>query len=704
MAEIALSMVIARIAMAAAALAALFAAGWLWRRRDRYGDTGTTLFAALCVTALWGGAAAMAGPHSIAEAITGSLRDLVWLLAIYRLFASDGRLVTIRQLRPLVAALVFIELLQPLLLATFASRSYASDGRDAAFLISALFRLLVAAGGLVLVHNLYSGAAPAARLAMRWPASALAAIWIVDLNYFAICYLAQGAPVAFAALRGASVVVASGLIALGARRGSDALRVQPSRTVAFQTVSLLLIGGYLTAMMAIAHWLAQDGTDFASAVQIGFVAVASITALVVLPSRRVRAWLNVMLAKHLFRHRYDYREEWLRLMRTMASGGAQAVPIEERTVRALAQITDSPAGLLLTPDDGARLALATRWQWPTIEVPAAALDEAAAVHFERSGYIVEIDEVRAAVSAGAANDDIPWWILDDPRAWAMVPLLHFDRLVGIVVLARPSFARRLDWEDFDLLRVAGQQLASFLAESSGQQLVAEASRFEDFNRRIAFVMHDIKNLASQLGLLARNAEQHVDNPEFRSDMLVTLRNSADKLQSLLARLSRYGAGTSEACVLTRLDELTQALLAQFQLAQRVQLVRADACEVTARPEALEQAILHLVQNAVDASGASAPVFVSVAATPTQGVIEVTDAGSGMSADFIRRRLFKPFDLSKPGGFGIGAYEARELVRAMGGTLEVESREGLGSRFIVRLPRVDATGFIDSMGEQYKRTA
>ena len=133
---------------------------------------------------------------------------------------------------------------------------------------------------------------------------------------------------------------------------------------------------------------------------------------------------------------------------------------------------------------------------------------------------------------------MPQWLVEEHAAWALVPLLHFDRLVGLVVLGRPLLARKLDWEDFDLLRVVGQQLASYIAEHNGQSALLEASRFDEFNRRIAFVMHDIKNLASQLALLARNAERHADNPAFRKDMLVTLTNAADKLNALLARLSR----------------------------------------------------------------------------------------------------------------------------------------------------------------------
>ena len=102
-------------------------------------------------------------------------------------------------------------------------------------------------------------------------------------------------------------------------------------------------------------------------------------------------------------------------------------------------------------------------------------------------------------------------------------------------------------------------------------------------------------------------------------------------------------------------------------------------------ETLEQVLTHLVQNAIDTSPPDRAVLLRVSTTGLHCAIEVTDNGSGMSADFVRNRLFKPFVSTKHGGFGIGAFEARELVRAMQGRLDVESREGLGSRFTVRLP-------------------
>lgn len=115
-------------------------------------------------------------------------------------------------------------------------------------------------------------------------------------------------------------------------------------------------------------------------------------------------------------------------------------------------------------------------------------------------------------------------------------------------------------------------------------------------------------------------------------------------------------------------------------------------------EALEQALVHLVQNAIEASPQHEPVFLDLRLDATSAVLEVVDSGCGMSPEFVRTRLLKPFQSSKQGGFGIGAYEARELVRAMGGRLDVESREGIGTRFIIRLPLSSTAALMKNLNQ------
>ena len=208
-------------------------------------------------------------------------------------------------------------------------------------------------------------------------------------------------------------------------------------------------------------------------------------------------------------------------------------------------------------------------------------------------------------------------------------------------------------------------------------------------------MHDIKNLASQLSLLSRNAERHAENPAFRADMLITLRNSADKLNGLLNRLSGYGSSQTAVPEMLDLGQFVRTTVSRNSCQHPVSVSVSDAqdCRILANAELLEQVLLHLIQNAIEASPPGAPVLLRVFTEGLHGCVEVADSGAGMSAEFVRNRLFKPFVSSKPGGFGIGAFEAREHIRAMRGKLEIVSREGIGSRFTVRLPLAAPVGIV-----------
>lgn len=694
----------AQVMLLAGSVAAMAIGIWIAGRRTRFGQAGVPIVAALFVTTAWCLISAVSGIPSFPASAAESVRNLAWLMVIYRLFASDGRHTSVALIRPVVLALAFVELLHLIVGFMIEGAELGPRAAAVAFDLTVMFRLLVTVGALVLVHNLYAGASSPSRLALRWPAAGLAVLWGFDLNLYAIAYLSDSWPIEIGAFRGLAIVVLASLLVIGAAKGREELRFRPSRTVTFHTFSLLLIGAYLLAMVAIAQWLAFFGGDFARLMALAFLTVASVCALFVLPSPRMRRVLKVTLAKHLFQHRYDYRAEWLRFTRTIGKSGPQASPLEERVVQAVADVAESPAGLLLAPGDNGEFTLAARWQWPEIEVPGSTLSASSVAFFEREGFIADLDDLRSGREERGEAAHIPGWLRNDARAWALVPLIHYEQLVGIVVLARPPVPRSFDWEDFDLLRVVGQQLASYLAEHASQEALAESSRFDDFHRRIAFVMHDIKNLASQLSLLARNAELHADKPDFRADMLVTLRNSADKLNALLARLSRYGGGAVENMGEVDAADVARSVVEGFRGVHTVSLAQCERCTVIANRESLEQVLAHLIRNGIDASEPDAPVFLSLTSDGLQACFEVVDSGCGMSPEFVRNKLFKPFVSTKQSGFGIGAFEARELVRAMRGRLEVQSREGLGSRFMVRLPLSAAADLLESLSGNEQRLA
>ena len=417
----------------------------------------------------------------------------------------------------------------------------------------------------------------------------------------------------------------------------------------------------------------------------------SLSAALLAMSRRVRGWLKVKLAKHLFEHRYDYRTEWLRFTDTLGRSGEDAPPLGDRIVKAFADIADAPGGLLLVADSGGAIGAAAEWSWPARNPPGArssAMRPSGAT-IERRGRIVEFDAFRHGY--GPPEDrsiPVPQWMLDEPAIWAGIPLIHLDRLVGLVLLAAPEYRRPLDWEDFDLLRTAGRQAASSLAEAHGQEALSNAQRFEEFNRRFAFILHDVKNLVSQLSLVTRNAERHADNPEFRADMVATLKSSVGKMNDLLARLSPRSSARVQRVEAQPLRPVLTAAIATKRGDHDVKLIGDAGLWAEFDGPALEQAVGHLLQNAVEACSAAVPVTVRVSSRGGSAAIAITDKGVGMDSDFLRNRLFQPFSSTKPGGFGIGAFEARSLIAAMGGRLGVDSHPGKGTTFTILLPAAE----------------
>ncbi|MDA9918415.1 PEP-CTERM system histidine kinase PrsK [Erythrobacter sp.] len=680
------------VSLAFYSLGAVLSAGaglWIARFGDRSRPDRSFLLVACTLTALWCTLAAIFGPQHSATVLAETARNLAFIGVIFRLFSADGRDESLKPIRPVIITLALVQMFQPVLLLIRYRAGYVPEIATLTFEVSSVLNMLVAIGALVLLHNLYAGAAAASRQVLRWSGIALAFSFGYDLNLYTIAYLVGEYPDLLIAVRGVIAGLAASMLAFGGSAAGRGMQFRPSRAVTFQTLSLLVIATYLIVMVLVTRSLTLIGGDVARAGQVVFLVLGILVAAAWIPSKRVRGWLRVTATKHLFQHRYDYREEWLRFTRTIGRGSNAGPSFHERAVKAIADMTDSPSGLLLVSNEEAQLELTARWNWPTIEVPGVAGDYALTALLEKHNYILDLDEVRQGIEHHGELDHVPEWLREADDVWAVVPLIHFDRLVGVIVLGRPRIERSLDWEDFDLLRVAGQQLASYLAEQAGQQALMDASRFDEFNRRMAFVMHDIKNLASQMSLLSANAQKHADNPAFREDMLVTLRNSSEKLSSLLARLGRYGSGPVEKLSEVRLDELSRRLAERFTGVHPVVIAQIEKVSVLADNDGLEQALIHLVQNAIDASENQNPVHISATLQGLNGQIDIVDAGHGMSPEFVRSGLFKPFISSKQGGFGIGAFEAREMIKAMGGRVMVESREGVGTRFSVILPIPEA---------------
>ncbi|HEX8654012.1 MAG TPA: XrtA/PEP-CTERM system histidine kinase PrsK [Allosphingosinicella sp.] len=666
--------------------AALYGALAIWQLRHWNGDPrNRPLVTAFAVVSVWSIFVAIEGPHYVLASFSESGRNLAFLAFMYGIMqgADDDR--RQRAVKSVYAAVAGVVGLQIVIAGVSAEFAEVPPVLAALTATQHIIGLTIAAGALVLVHNLYGQASPDSRWGMKLPAIALAAMWAYDLHLYTTAYLTRSPAAELFAMRGAMLSMIVPLFALASRRNAS-WKMQLSRAATFQSLSMLAILAYLIVMMSATRAMEFAGGDWARFGQIALIFAMTVAALILLPSGRARAWVRVMVSKHFFQHRYDYRSEWLRFTHTVGRAGEEGGRLEERVVKALADIAGSPGGLLLLADEQGRLAPAARWNWRHAAEPGRDDDGGFARFLAQTGHVVDFsaplpgEPARAPIAVPA-----PGWIASLPELWAGVPLIHGERLVGLVLLDHPPVRRPLDWEDFDLFRTAGIQAASYLAEAQSHLALADAQRFDEFNRRFAFIMHDIKNLVSQLTLVARNAERHADNPAFRADMIATLQSSVRKMHELLARLSNGSRRDAEPPRPLAVQTVAAAVAEAKRRAHPVDL-RGDARIVAmADPGRLEQALGHLVQNAIDASPAGAAVRISIERHGNEAAIEVADRGPGMSAEFVRTRLFQAFASTKDNGFGVGAYEARSLVAAMGGRIEVESREGEGSRFTVFLP-------------------
>jgi putative PEP-CTERM system histidine kinase len=663
--------------------AAIFASLLVWRLSAGARQAGhRLLLGAFALTVCWAWLEAI-GPGSALSHYAETARNLVWVGLLYNLYAtsSEGRQQGVRLVYAAVSAVLAMEFITTSVLLMHANPAVEQTAR--------ILGITAAAGSLVLVHNLYGQAAPSSRSNIRFAMLALALSWAYDLNFYTISYMQPSGAEGLAGWRGVAVALTGPLFALAARHEDD-WRIRLSRAATFQSLSLLAICAYFAVMAVVATALRGADGGLLRALSAGALAVMVVAAMVLLPSPRARSWAKVKIAKHLFEHRYDYRTEWLRFTATLGGLGAEARPLGERIVKAFADVLDAPGGLLLERDPDGSVVAGAKWNWNGRSEGEA--DRPSADFWDSlggSGRIIELDPVRNGWARPDEAAAVPRWMADEPEAWVGVPLVHHDRAVGMVLLAAPDYRRPLDWEDFDLLRTAGLQAATSLAEAQGQRALSNAQRFEEFNRRFAFILHDIKNLVSQLSLLTRNAERHADNAEFRADMIATLKSSIGKMNDLLARLAPQAAARSNKAVAQPLRDIVAGAIAGRRASHPINLL--GDCGEWAMVEAggLEQAIGHLLQNAIDASPPREPVSVRVDCSDSEVTVAIADKGCGMDPEFIRSRLFQPFVSTKDSGFGIGAFEAQALISAMGGRISVDSRPGKGTTFTIHLPAAEA---------------
>ncbi|KPQ01384.1 XrtA/PEP-CTERM system histidine kinase PrsK [Marinobacter sp. HL-58] len=669
-------------AIAYGLLALVIATRYLRRDIDR------SLLLASVVTLIWAGsliAQSLWGePGFFIRYMLELLRDAAWITVLFALlrdsFRTSNLVGRLRRILATATVTLVVLLLGSGVLEFFFGLTIL-DGKT-----KVVGQIALSLLGLSLVEQIWRNSLSFGRSSMKYVCIAVATLFAFDFFMYADALLFGQVADSFWNARGllnAALVPLFAVNVINTRK--QPVDFQLSRSAVFHAGTLLLAGAYLLFLALGGYYVKTLGGEWGEALQVLFLAIALVFLATLLTSRRVRARLMVFISQNFFDYKYDYREEWLKMTREMADLSDNP-PLPERVIRILTSLVESNAGALWIREDRGDFLLKTAINMVTPKYTTIDADSELVRFFGNREWIIDLHEYKSdPVSYNLL--EIPDSISKIPEGWLVIPLYLSNDLYGIAMIGNPYARVELNWENFDLIKVVARQTCNLLAQEDARNRLSRAMQFEAVSKASAFMVHDLKTLIAQLSLLVKNAPRHRDNPAFIDDMINTTDHAVRKMSNLVDHIRRPADDTLVTEVI-ELSDVVRHLADHYGRRQPAPRVAGDTGKIyiNADKEQLYSILGHLIQNAQDATPPDGEITLTLKTARDTVALFIQDTGSGMTEEFIETQLFKPFESTKGlTGMGIGAYQAREYVRNVGGNIDVTSEPGLGSCFSIRFP-------------------
>ena len=486
--------------------------------------------------------------------------------------------------------------------------------------------------------------------------------------------------------RGLVNALAVPFIILGSNRNTDTpLKFNLSGDFVFYTGTAFFAGIYLLTMSGIGYFIKVFGGTWGGPLSIFFIALILTILTVLLFSGKIRTNVKVFISRHLFNYKYDYREEWIRITRTLSSTDEHS-SLGYRSITALAHIVGSNGGALWISNSENAFQFYSTQLLAEPEIRIEPFDSPFSQFLLNKHWVIDLYALKQNKNS-YDHLQIPSWLesLGD-EAWLVAPLVYSQSVYGFIVLNKPLAKISLDAEDHDLIKIAGSQIASELVLQQIMEELSKAKQFDAFNQMSAFIVHDIKTLISQLSLMVKNAEKHKKNPDFIEDMIKTTDHSVKKMSGLLEKLNKDGL--DEKLELINLSEALQNIVNErcTMKPEPVFLSCIETQQIKANKDEIMSVFNHLIQNAQDATHPDGSIEVALFKHYNDARITIKDTGAGMSQEYIEKHLFQPFKSSKGvAGMGIGVYQCKKYINKIGGKINVQSKPGCGTEFVIEIP-------------------
>ena len=494
-------------------------------------------------------------------------------------------------------------------------------------------------------------------------------------------------------VRSASLLIGCALIAAGYfRSGFGEIDLYPSRAVLHTSVTVLLTGIYLFVVGVLAQIVVHIGGAAGFPIATFLVLLGLAGLAVLLLSERFRRGLQLFVSRHFKRPQHDFRQIWARFTKAL-SMILEETPLSGTASRLISETFSAlSVSIWLFDENREHLIRVASTAQATPDPSADACDSIKAAPLDS----VELRNLSHPFNPRKTKG--PWAKCLSEIAGGrfrtggdplVVPLIVGERWLGVIVLADRVGGLRYTAEEMDLLNCIGDQIAANLLNLRLTKEVMERKELEAFQAISAFFVHDLKNAASTLGLMLQNLPIHFDDPDFRRDALRGIESAAGRINELVARMNAFRQGIRLDGAEIDVNSVIEDALAGLDGTAGAELVTTlgEVPHIIGDRNQLQSLFTNLVLNATEAigPGQTGRIAVETGQHDSWVSVLVCDNGCGMSDEFIKNSLFRPFRTTKKKGIGIGMFQAKLIVEAHKGAIQVKSAPGEGTTFRVLLP-------------------
>lgn len=488
------------------------------------------------------------------------------------------------------------------------------------------------------------------------------------------------------------------IMALGLRRwrGPQVVqKIQISHQALYASLVVVCVSGYFVIVAMVTVVVQQTDWEVKKSLGMVLMFLAVMGLVVAMLSRRVRVEFLQVVSRHFFKAKYDYREKWLEVTETF-SACQDGSELLNRYLEWLSRTFGTSRVTIwkLFDVDGRyhqirkerrRRKLIENDRSPDASEPNPIPETHPLIHQLKG----QQEPLLVQVGQRTAED----WreFLDVTHAHVCVPLVtEQGKLLGFCTLSQESVCDDYDQDDLDLLRAIAHHVTMLLIQFELVEERSSSAKWEAVHRFSAFYLHDLKNLASSLSMVAQNAAQYGSSIEFQASAMQTVKNTSQRIIDLMGELSRQAnePNLSEGVPTEPVDvnRLIKDILAAVN-GPGCQLNFSPGLEVPVlqlKREPIKQVLLNLILNARQAIEGQGTIDISTAYDGKQVIVELVDTGGGMSVAQLEN-IFQPFKSSKKNGLGVGLFQCKRIVEDHHGVIHIESQEGRGTTVMITFP-------------------